>query len=446
MGRFLIAVLVLLGLNVALAQNQTSAQISQNAGRTLPGSTIRAVAPDPLRYLQSIDARLRTSGLAESMLWLAGAILFIGLIKRSYDITLSGNELDHPKLWLVAAMYASLLSATLTPVGGLEFRRTLQQLWQNAYAWSAQRFDNQINQKVEEAQDSLVTGLGRVASAAGIAAIPYVTKSALTAAGQFLRNPQAPAVGGAVSPTMASTARLAGSATFRYLGVAQQSVYPLLSLYAMGIMLSGLAVVMVCYLLPIAIGALMWGYQNLLISCLTVGLTALMTVVFLPPTMALAIEVAFVQSRRNVERITQGLDAQVDQATALTSELRNRLNGESQARIEACINAVNGNPNAANDPVCQRENSGNILEQMSRQMTDTLRQGWQRIEQSVLRPLRDVFLLAIGSVVFLIIGLIIGGALLAQLPSILSSIIGGGIGSVSTAWQASRINLLPRSR
>lgn len=236
---------------------------------------------------------------------------------------------------------------------------------------------------------------------------------------------------------------MAGKSTFRYLGLAQQSTYPLLSLYALGIMLSGLAVVMVCYLLPVAIGFLIWGYQNLALGCMTVFLTALLTVVFLPPTMALAIDVAFVQSMKNVERITQNLDAQVNQAAALTQQAKDRLNGASQERIEACLNALNGDPEALGQPVCQRENTGNIWAQLGNQMGDVLRQMGNQIEQSVLRPLRDIAILAIGSVVFLIIGLILGGALLAQVPSLLGGIIGGGIGSVSTAWQASRINLIP---
>lgn len=434
--------LMLLTLLLAPALAQTSQTIAQNAQRTLPGSVIRAVAPDPLSYLASIDRRLRTSGLAEGMLWLGGAVLFIGLIKRSYDLTLSGSELEHPKLWLVAAIYASLLSTTLGS-GSFEVRGLLQHLWQNAYAWSATRFDNDIEQKVLEAQDSLVLGVSRVASAAGIVAIPYVTKSALSAGAGLLRSPGAPVVGGQLSEGAAATAPMAGKSTFRYLGLAQQSTYPLLSLYALGIMLSGLAVVMVCYLLPVAIAFLIWGYQNLALGCMTVFLTALLTVVFLPPTMALAIDVAFVQSMKNVERITQNLDAQVNQAAALTQQAKDRLNGASQERIEACLNALNGDPEALSQPVCQRENTGNIWAQLGNQIGDVLRQMGNQIEQSVLRPLRDIAILAIGSVVFLIIGLILGGALLAQVPSLLGSIIGGGIGSVSTAWQASRINLIP---
>ena len=440
--RFLILLTLLLAPALAQTSQSIAQQAQQNAQRTLPGSVIRAVAPDPLSYLASIDRRLRGSGLAEGMLWLGGAVLFIGLIKRSYDLTLSGSELEHPKLWLVAAIYASLVSTTLGG-GNFELRGLLQHLWQNAYAWSAARFDNDIEQKVWEAQDSLLLGVSRVASAAGIVAIPYVTKSALSAGAGLLRNPSAPTVGGQVSEGMAATARAAGKSTFRYLGLAQQSTYPLLSLYALGIMLSGLAVVMVCYLLPIAIGFLIWGYQNLVIGCMTVFLTALLTVVFLPPTMALALDVAFVQSMKNVERITQNLDAQVNQAAALTQQAKDRLNGASQERIEACLNALNGNPDALGQPVCQRENSGNIWTQLGNQMGEVLRQMGNQIEQSVLRPLRDIALLAIGSVVFLIIGLILGGALLAQVPSLLGSIIGGGIGSLSTAWQASRINLIP---
>jgi hypothetical protein len=186
------------------------------------------------------------------------------------------------------------------------------------------------------------------------------------------------------------------------------------------------------------VGALIWGYPTILVNCLSVFLTALLVVTFLPPMAVMALDIAFVQSMKTVEQMTEVLDSASQKAMQLTQDVVSQMRGASIAEIETCLNAVAANPEALNESVCRTSQTRTLEEKV----WDTAREVFERIWQPVdalLAPVRDVLIRILGSLVMLLIGLLMAVAFIMQVPGIIAGVIGAGMGSASSMWRGMRM-------
>jgi hypothetical protein len=436
----LIALFAFCGL--ALAQ---SAQITQSLNQRVSTTPFGLVVPDHIRFIERI-ARL-FADLAPAIIALAGMVAFVGFVKRHWERYLLSDEPGYIRLWLLSGIYVALISASYS--GSLNFRSMMLSSWKGAYVWADNRYGSRLQASMQEATDALGEAVGRVIFAGGMVVGTRAAIEGTFAAAQvsipamadaaIVEGTTPLAVGGAaVAQSLKSGLSRGAAASLRYLGLAQQFVLPLLTAYSLTIILSALAAVVAAYFLPLGIAALFWGYSNILVACISVFLTALFSIALLPAMASISLDIAFVEPIKSVERYTRNLDNQAQQARELSNRVIEQMKNATAQELDACIAAASANPEALNQSICQTQGGRGIGFSLSGTLRRVWLQTWGAID-AALTPIRDALILALGSLLMLLVGMVMGVVFLIQAPNVIGNVFGAGIGGLSSAWRASSI-------
>lgn len=440
--RALLLLLLLLG-SIGLGQADPEAAAVQQALAQPGGSPASLLAPDPLKWLKSTNELAKRARIGEATEALAYALILIGFVASAYTAMLFGSsrQFGLAAARLVLCSLLVQLSLNYALPRDFNFSALMFGGWVGAYGWILDKTGADIQDKIAQAEGTMLDLLSQVVVTGGSLALGGVGVQTAKAYLAFSRGAVGDllALDGTTAGAQAAktalgaasgAARQAGTRVMQGLKVLYQFMLPLLAAYAALIYISGLLVLLCIYLLPLAFALLMWNQRGWVSGVLSTYATALFSVIFLPIFFAVAIDIAFVQPAQVIQRYNDQLAQVHVQAKQQTAQAQAQVNQESDAAQAACQAAYTADPEAINGTECQEARSKGFLDRLGDRIGGIVASGWAAFSGLIASVFNSIVAVILG-LLAVWIGLLIGLMIMFRLPGMIGGIVGGAASSLS---------------